>query len=214
MIHENLKGVLDNYNIQVLNIKNENYKVKKGVWRIKTSKGNVILKKNSIANDRLNFIIAAIDYLSQRGINIPKIIKSKQGKKYISINDCNYVLTEAIAGVAPSSKNKEGLERIIKELAKFHAASRGFSPPEGCKPNILLDTWYDKSAKKMNKLKGFYEQEKIKSNHSEFENIILKVFPYFYKKMELALSTKNKSMYDRWVNEVSKNTILSSSRFH
>lgn len=202
---EDLKKVLDNYDIEVLGIRNENYKVKKGVWWIQTPMDKKILKKNSIPGERLDFIIAAIEYLCQRGINMPKIIESRNGSKYINLDGSNYILNEAIKGKAPSSKTKEGLEKIIKELAKFHMASKGFLPPEGCKPNILLGTWYEKSKKKMNKLKEYYEQEKTKSTHSEFGNMILREFPYFYDKMECSLSAENKSMYDRWVNEV-KNT--------
>ncbi|GKX31257.1 hypothetical protein SH1V18_37370 [Vallitalea longa] len=202
MPSENLREVLDNYDIEVLGIRNENYKVKKGVWWIQTPTGNKILKKNSIPEERLDFIIAAIEYLCQKGINMPEIIESRNGKKYINLDGANYILNEAIKGKAPSSKSKEGLERIIKELAKFHVASKGFQPPVGSKPNILLGTWYEKSKKKMDKLVEYHEQEKRKSAHNEFGNMILREFPYFHKKMEYSLSADNKSLYDRWVNQV------------
>ncbi|WP_273320500.1 CotS family spore coat protein [Vallitalea guaymasensis] len=208
MPSEDLSKVLDNYNIEVLNIKNENYKVKKGVWWIQTPTGYKILKKNSIPKERLNFIIAAIEYLSSRGINMPKIIESKKGEKFIEADGANYLLNEAIPGKAPSSKTTEGLEKIIKELARFHAASVGFQPPSDCKPNILLGTWYDKSSKKMNKLNEYYEQEKNKSTHSEFGNMILKEFPNFRQKMETALNKDSMSLYNRWVAEIQKTTCL------
>lgn len=208
MPSEDLLKVLDKYKIEVLNIKNENYKVKKGVWWIQTPTGQKIIKKNSIPKERMNFIIAAIEYLCSRGINMPRIIESKKGEKYVEVDGANYILNEAIKGKAPSSKSKEGLEKIIKELAKFHAASRGFQPPADCKPNILLGTWYDKSSKKMKKLEEYYEQEKNKSSHNEFGNMILKEFPGFRRKMEAALSNDNHLLYDRWVDEIQKTTCL------
>lgn len=199
---EDLIKVLNEYDIKVITIKNENYKVKKGVWWILTPEGNKILKKNSIATDRLEFIISAMDYLSSRGIFIPEIIKSKKGEKYVEIDGANYMLNQAIEGKAPSSKTEKGLERIIKELGKFHAASIGFKPPNNCKPNILLGSWEQKSRKQMNKLKEYYEAEKNKSAHEEFGQIILSQFPKFYNQMETSLIEHNNSQYDRWANDV------------
>lgn len=207
---ENLRKVLDEYPIDVISIKNENYKVKKGVWWIETSKGYKILKKNSIPKDKLEFIIAAMEYLVNNGIHMPEIIKSKNGKKYVEVDGANYILNEAIDGVAPSSKTSEGQERIIKELGRFHAASKGFKPPSNCTPSILLGTWENKVSKKMNKLKEYYNAEKSSNSHSEFGEIILKEFPYFFALMEEALTKHQNSNYANWV----KDTKITSSLVH
>lgn len=202
---EDLTKVLNEYDIKVTSIRNENYKVKKGVWWIGTPNGYKILKKNSIPGEELEFIISAMEYLCSRGIHMPQIIKSKKGEKYVEIDGANYMLNEAIKGKAPSSKTTNGLKRIIQELGNFHSASIGFKPPKNCKTNILLGTWEAKARKKMNKLKEYYDTEKSMSIHNEFGQIILSEFPSFYNRMEIALSEHNKSQYNRWVNEV-KNT--------
>lgn len=202
---ENLTKVLNEYDIEVISIKNENYKVKKGVWWVDTPEGYKILKKNSIPCDELEFIISAMEYLCSRGIHMPKIIQSKKGEKYVKIDGANYMLNEAIKGNAPSSKTNEGLKKIIQELGKFHAASIGFKPPENYKKDVLLGTWEKKARKKMNKLKEYYDAEKSKSTHNEFGQIILNEFPKFYNKMEKALTEHTNSQYNLWVNQV-KNT--------
>jgi CotS family spore coat protein len=202
MPSENLLGVLENYDVKVKDIKNENYKVKKGVWWIQTNEGYKILKKNSIPKEKLDFIIAAIEYLCSRGVHMPEIIKSIDGKKYIELDGANYILNEAIKGENASSKTNEGLKKIIKTLAQFHKASVGFKSPKGCKPNILLGSWYHKSQKKMNQLKEFYEQEKKQNKHNEFGQIIIDVFPDFLEKMKSALADDNKLLYDKWVNDI------------
>lgn len=210
---EDLKKILSHYPIDVISIKNENYKVKKGVWWIETSKGYKILKKNSIPKEKLEFIIAAIEYLANNGINMPKIIESKDGKKYVEIDGANYMLNEAIEGVAPSSKTPNGQKRIVTELGKFHAASKGFQPPTNCNPSILLGTFENKVSKKMKKLNEYYLTEKNNNSHSEFGEIILKEFPYFYSLMERSLKEHNNSYYSDWVNEVKNINCLAHQDF-
>lgn len=205
---EDLTKVLEQYNIKVLQIRNENYKVKKGVWWIQTPDGYKILKKNSIPCEKLNFIIGAIDYLMKQGIHMPAIIPSKSGEPYVQVDGANYILNEAIDGNAPSSKDRKELEMIIKELAKFHKASVNFKAPEGSTPNDLLGTWAHKTEKKIVQLKGYYEEEKAKSEHNEFGNIILSVFPDFCKQMEDALAKHQESGYTRWAQDAKKTGCL------
>ncbi len=199
---EDLTKVLNEYAIKVLHIKNENYKVKKGVWWIETPEGYKILKKNSIECKKLDFIISAIEYLVNKGIKMPAIIPSKQGEKYVQIDGANYVLNEAVNGKAPSSKNRKELQMIIKELAKFHAASVGFQAPSDSKSNTLLGTWGHKVSKKIEQLKGFYEEEKAKQVHTVFGQVILDEFPTFCEIMEKALAVNEQSHYNKWCEEM------------
>ncbi|QUI24237.1 CotS family spore coat protein [Vallitalea pronyensis] len=199
---EDLSKVLSAYDMEVLRIRNENYKVKKGVWWIETPEGYKILKKNSIPCDKFDFIIAAIEYLVERGIKMPAILPSKQGEKYVQVDGANYVLNEAIKGNAPSSKKRAGLEMIIKELAKFHAASVGFQAPSGSKPNDLLGTWGHKVSKKMEQLNGFYEEEKAKQEHSAFGLLILTEYPLFRDIVDKALAIHHQSQYNKWSEDM------------
>ena len=64
--HEPLDTVLGRYNINVIDIRNESYKEKKGVWRVKTSQGNKILKKVSYSEETLWFIMDAVRHLFER----------------------------------------------------------------------------------------------------------------------------------------------------
>lgn len=201
-IIDDVKKALEEYDIEVLNIKTESYKEKKGVWWIKTPKGKKILKKQSHSTKSLDFIIAGIEHLMSNGIRIPKIIKTKAGNNYALVDKTCYVLSEAIDGKTLNYSSPKNIEKIVRELANFHKASLGFDPPKNCKIRTHLGLWIEKYQKEVDKLKKYYEIERSQTKHSDFGRIILDEYPYFYKRMETALKEFNKPSYHRWVEEV------------
>ncbi|MBZ9634507.1 CotS family spore coat protein [Clostridium sp. FP1] len=204
MGEENINLILAQYDITVTNIRNECNKGKKAVWWIKTPHGDKILKKHSCSAKTLQFILAAVEHLLNNNVKLPRIIKTKQGAKFIKGIDCCYVLSEAISGVTPNEDNPQELRLVVQQLANFHSASKNFVPPNDCKVRIHLGLQGEEFQSQMTKLKGFYDMEQSKSNHSEFGQIILNVFPYFYKRMELAITENKNSGYNKWV-EADKN---------
>ena len=79
---EPLEQVLNNYDISVKSIQNETYKEKKGVWWVETDKGLMVLKKISNSEQTLKYIISAVKHLSENGIHLPPIIKTREGADY------------------------------------------------------------------------------------------------------------------------------------
>lgn len=205
MQEENLDLILSQYDITVTNIRNECNKGKKAVWWIKTLNGDKILKKHSCSAQTLEFILAAVEHLANNKVKLPKIIKTKQNTKYIKGTSCCYVLSEAISGVTPNGDKPRELKIVVEQLANFHSASKNFVPPSDCKIRTHLGLQKEEFEYQMTKLKGFYDAEQSKANHSEFGQIILSAFPYFHKRMQLAIAEHGKSGYDRWVEE-DKNT--------
>ncbi|PAB56356.1 CotS family spore coat protein [Anaeromicrobium sediminis] len=197
-----VKRALEKYHIEVLGIKTESYKGKKGVWWIKTPNGKKILKKQSQSTETLDFILAGVEHLMKNGVKIPEIIKTKEGTNYALVDNTCYVLSEAIDGKTLDYSSSKNIERIVGELANFHKASVGFVPPENCKVRTHLGLWIEKYEKEVEKLEKYYEMERSQSSHSEFGKIILKVYPYFYNRMETALKEFKKNSYHRWVAEV------------
>ncbi|SHJ89359.1 CotS family spore coat protein [Tepidibacter formicigenes] len=202
---EDIKGVLDKYDIEVINIKLESYKGKKGVWWVKTPYDYKILKKQSFSDKTLEFIIDAVEHLTRNGVYIPEIIKTKDGNKYALIDGTCYVLSQAIQGKTLNYSTSENIKRIVQELANFHKGSKGFKPSENYKTRTHLGLWIDKYKDEMNKIKKYYDMEVSNSYHSEFGRIILNEFPHFYNRIETAVNGFDEPHYHKWVNEV-KNT--------
>jgi len=196
-----IKNVLAEYNVDVIDIKTESYKKKKGVWWIRTPDGNKILKKHSNSKETIEYILAAVKYLQNRGIHIPQIIETINYRKYVYMDGYCYILSQAVYGKNPSYNSQEELKSIVQELAKFHKASTGFIPPSDSKPRIHLGSWLEDHGRKLSKLKSFYLSENSNEEHTHFGRMILKEFPYFCSRIENSIKGLEKSGYHQWVND-------------
>lgn len=202
IMKEPLDTILDQYNITYTKIRNESYKGKKGVWWVQTNDGFKVLKKISNSEETLKYILSAVRHLVKNGINIPTVNKTRDGNDYVNIDDICYVLSDAAEGKNPSYTSSEELRIIVKELAKFHVASKGFSPLPDTKPKIHLGNWildYENWIEDMN---SFYKNELVQNSSGEIGKTIIKEFPYFYEKAKNAIDGLNGEEYKTWVDKV------------
>jgi len=205
MDDDNINSILSQYNIHVIDVEKKSDKVKKAVWWIKTTEGDKVLKKHSCSSKTLEFILSAVEHMQNGKVNLSSIIKTKSNTKYIKGVKCCYILSEAIIGNTPNEDKPEELKMIVDALANFHYASKSFLPPDDCKARIHLGVQKEEFESQMHKLKSFYDTEMSIPKHSEFGQIIITVFPYFYKRMQLAIDENEKSEYAKWAIE-GKNT--------
>lgn len=204
MNQEPLNEVLSNYNITVLNIKNESYKDKKGVWWIQTTEGYKILKKISNSEDTLKYIISAIDHFVENGIKIPRINKTKAETNYVNSQGTCYVLSDAIIGKTPSYNLPKELMAIVRELARFHKASSGFHPQENTKPKNHLGIWVQDYTDQIEDMNRFYQDEVSVNGKDAIGKFILNEFPYFYKRSYEAINALNGPEYKDWVDKAGR----------
>lgn len=202
--HEPINEVLSNYDIKVEGIRNESYKDKKGVWWVQTAQGYKILKKISNSEDTLRYILSTIRHLTDNGINIPKVNITRDGRSYVNIDGTCYVLSDAISGRNPRYESPRELEAVVKEMARFHRASTGFSIPPDTKPKVHLGTWIEDYQEQINDMERFYKQEKAKEQTDTIGKLILKEFPGFYSRAMEAINGLAGSEYKDWVNKVNK----------
>jgi CotS family spore coat protein len=210
---EPLKFVLSNYTLEVLEITNENYKEKKGVWWIKTPNGDKILKKLSFSEQSLIFILSAVNHLAQNDVLIPKIIKTTNGSDYVIINDVCFTLSDAITGRNPSYDSPSELAMVAKGLAKFHKASAGFSMPQGSKPNVHLGLWIENYSKQLEDLNEFYNKELESEEKNPIGDLIIKEFPYFYDRAQMVIDALKGQEYNQWVEKVRRTGCLCHQDF-
>lgn len=203
---EPLMEVLNNYNLSVKSIKNEAYKEKKGVWWIETDKGLMVLKKISNSEQTFKFIISAVKYLDKNGIFLPSIIQTKDGKDYVNLNNICYVLSEAVKGKCPTYD--ANLEIIIKELARFHLASKGFSILPNTKPKIHLGRWIDDYTAELEDMNTFYQRELATKDTNAIGKYIISEFPYFYNRGLNAIDKLRGIEYKDWVEKAGLNGAL------
>ena len=201
---EPINEVLSNYDIKVEGIRNESYKDKKGVWWVQTPQGYKILKKISNSEDTLKYILSAVRHLTNNGIRIPKINSTRDGRDYVNISGTCYVLSDAIKGRNPSYESPRELEAVIKEMARFHRASRGFSLLPGTKPKVHLGIWIEDYQEQIDDMEKFYKQEKAQERTGAIGKLILQEFPGFHNRAINAISGLKGPEYKEWVDKVSK----------
>ncbi len=213
MEEENINSILSLYNINVVDVKKQSDKGKKAIWWIKTTGGDKVLKKHSCSSKTLEFILSAVEHLKNGKVNLSKIIKTKDNNNYIKGVNCCYVLSDAIIGNTPNEDKPQELKMIVDQLATFHYASKKFVFPDDCKPRLHLGLQKEEFESQMIKLKNFYDTEMSKLKHSEFGQIIITEFPYFYKRMQLAIDENEKSGYAKWSLEAKSTNCLCHQDF-
>ncbi len=211
--NEPLDIVLEQYDITVLEIRNESYKNKKGVWWIGTNKGMKVLKKVSNSEHTLLFVLDAVRYLNQNGIHIPPVLKTIDGKEYVCADGVCYVLSEAIIGRNPVYSSPTELAMIAGGLAKFHRASAGFFPSSGTKAKYHLGLWVDDYIKQLEHTKNYYENDLLKKEHNPINVLITREFPHFYQRALKAMEGMRGKEYADWVNDAKEKGSLCHQDF-
>lgn len=120
------KELTDKYNIDI-----KNFSAFRDAFLVVTSIEKLILKKSNLSSERLLFIHGAKEHLIKNSfMQIDRDICTKEGSPFLTIENCNYVLTRHIEGTECNFENKNDIINISKLLAAFHKASKGFIPPE------------------------------------------------------------------------------------
>lgn len=200
---EPLMEVLSYYDLEVLEITNENYKEKKGVWWIKTPEGQKILKKLSFSEQSLKFILSAVNHLTQNGVLIPPIIKTTTGSDYVIIDDICFTLSDAISGRNPSYDSPMEFAAVVLGLANFHKASLGYKIPVDSKPKEHLGLWVENYTRQLEDMNKFYNIELNCEVKTPIGDLIIKEFPYFYERGQRVIQALNGVEYKNWVESIS-----------
>ncbi|MGI6667896.1 MAG: CotS family spore coat protein [Acetivibrionales bacterium] len=211
--HEPLDTVLGRYNINVIDIRNESYKEKKGVWRVKTSQGNKILKKVSYSEETLWFIMDAVRHLCSNGVRIPGVSLTSEGKEYVYIGGACYILSDAIEGRNPRYSSPRELDMIAGGLANFHKASKGFIPSQESKPKYHLGLWIEDYTARVEEIKALSEKYSLAHADDTINSIILKEMPHFYERASRAIELLKGKEYEDWVNEARQTGCLCHQDF-
>lgn len=196
--------VLNKYPLDITGIKNESYKDKKGVWWVYTDNDKKILKKVSNSEETLKHILHSVNHLVSNGILIPSVNTTRDGLSYVNFEGSLFVLIDAIEGRNPSYNSPAELDLVVRGLARFHKASKGFTPCPDSKPKYHLGTWVDDYTQQLNDIHGFYRQELTLKNDNAIGSLMIKEFPDIYQRGLAAIEALKGKEYDEWVNYAKK----------
>lgn len=177
-------------------IKIEVIKANKGIYYLKTNKGERCLKKINYGPQKLLFVCGAKDHLINNGFKgVDKYYLNIDGEPYALVNEDLYTLSEWLDGRECDFHNIEEVKIAARTLAKMHEASKGYDPPENSKLKSDLGRWPHLMAKRIKSLDKMRDMVRKKNNKNNFDLLYLKSMEFYKEIGKRALSTLENSNY-------------------
>ena len=178
------------------NIKIETIKANKGVYYLKTNKGERCLKRINYGPQKLLFVYGAKEHLVKNGFNkVDKYFINVEGEPYALVNEDLYTLSEWLGGRECDFHNIEEVKLAAKTLAVMHEASKGYEPPENSKLKSDLGRWTHLMTKRIKSLDKMRDMLRKKNNKSDFDIVYLKSMEFYKEMAKKALNTLEGSSY-------------------
>ena len=181
----------------------------KGVYLIKTDKGNKCLKKISYGTQKLMYIYKAKEHIISNGFDkIDKNYLTPEGAPYAFVNDDIYVVTNWIEGRECDFKKEEDLKRAAETLARFHLCARGFTPDEDTKVRSdigKLTNTLDKRLATLNKMRDTARKNKRKA---EFDMLYLSNVDFYLKLSKEAMKSLDLESYKKVCSDALSDKVL------
>lgn len=178
------------------NIKIEVIKANKGIYYLKTNKGERCLKKINYGPQKLLFVYGAKEYLIKNGFDkVDRYFLNVDGEPYALVNEDIYTLSEWLKGRECDFHNIEEVKLASRTLALFHEKSKGYDPPENSKLKTDLGRWPHLMEKRIKSLDKMKDMIRKKGNKSEFDLLYLKSMEFYKEMAKNALKTLNESSY-------------------
>ena len=178
------------------NIKIESLKANKGVYHLKTNKGERCLKKINYGPQKLLFVYGAKEHLIKNGFSlVDKYYLNIEDEPYAIVNEDLYTLSEWIEGRECDFHNIEEVKLAAKTLAMMHEASKGYDPPENSKLKSDLGRWTTLMSKRIKSFDKMRDMVRKKSNKNEFDLLYIKSMEFYKEIGRKALNTLENSEY-------------------
>ena len=188
------------------NIVIETIKPNKGVYHLKTNKGEKCLKKINYGIQKLLFVYGAKEFLIKKGYSqIDKYFLNIEGEPYALVNEDIYTLSEWIPGRECDFHKIEEVKIAAKELAVFHEMSKGYDPPENSKLKSDLGRWPNLMEKRIKALDKMRDMSRKRSNKGVFDVNYIKTVEFYKELGKKALDILKSSNYYELCEEAEKN---------
>lgn len=198
-------------------IKIEVIKANKGVYYLKSNKGERCLKKINYGPQKLLFVCGAKEHLINNGFKgVDKYYLNIDGEPYALVNEDLYTLSEWLDGRECDFHNIEEVKIAAKTLAQMHEASKGYDPPENSKLKSDLGRWPSLMAKRIKSLDKMRDMVRKRNNKSSFDLVYLKSMEFYKEIGKKALNTLEESNYTELcqIAEIDKNFCHHDYTYH
>lgn len=205
-------NVLQSYNVKPENITVVQSGSVKTVWKVKTRKRELCLKRLRQAYDQVLFSVNAQIYIKSSGGNVPEVILDKDNSPIVQFNNELFVLYEWLVGRDLSFDNAKDLGYAVRGLAKFHSASKGYEADQGSKISSKAGRWVNQYMSMLKKLTLWKDMAKAQKSNP-CSSAYLKGIDSILKMGNLAIELLEKSDYKNKSSENSSSIVLCHQDF-
>lgn len=143
---ENIENlILPHYNIvncTINEIKFKDTEKQRAVYKVDTENKSFCLKKVYLDKRNLLFVYSAMQWLYKNNLNVPILLPTTDGSRFVEENNMLFILTPWVDGTKCDFDNKKHLYISCSNLAKVHIGSKNFKPINGSSLPIGLDDLY------------------------------------------------------------------------
>ena len=140
-----IQNILPYYNLtnpKVTLIKFKNTDKQRAVYKIDSNNKSYCFKKVYYGTEDLLFIYSALEWLHRNGLNVPTLIPTINGGRFVMYKHNLFILTPWIDGYKCDFDNKRHIINAAIELGKMHKTSINFMPIIGSKNRESLSVFY------------------------------------------------------------------------
>lgn len=182
------KYVLSNYPYEIYDVTQIKFKdtdKQRAVYKFESSNGPKCLKKVYFDEENLLFIYSVIEWLYRHGINLPRLLPTKTGGKYVKYNNNLFIVTDWIEGRKCDYDNDMDVAMAAKNLGKMHISTYNFTPIEGSLIRREDYNWYKTFNRRYSQLMKFYNKALIQND--KFSKLFIESFDYYFERAKNAV---------------------------
>jgi CotS family spore coat protein len=161
----------------------------RAVYRFESNAGPKCLKKVYYDKENLLFVYSVIEWLYQSGINVPRLLPTLSGGRFVKYKNNLFIVTDWVEGRKCDYDMDEDVCAAAENLGKMHKSSYGFKPIRGSAIRWEDPDWYKTFCKRFLQLLQFSNTAyKVKDN---FSSIYLDNFEYNFVKAKHSIEVLN-----------------------
>lgn len=154
-IEEIKKNILSQYNMQdsnVISVKFKDTDKQRAVYRIDNNTNSYCLKKVYYDEANLLFVYSAMEWTFRNGIDVPRLLPSSNGNRFINYKGMLFILTPWLDGIKCDFDNVNHVLISSKTLGKLHKTSKNFYPIKGSFSRTGYESYYESISKHFNQI--------------------------------------------------------------
>lgn len=184
--------ILSHYDLEINHI--EIIKIKKSdkeraIYKVTTPHFDYCLKKVYYSVYDLEFVLYLMEYLKNKHMNVPEIIRTRKQEPYVCHDHVLFFLMTWIDGVRCNYDYMPHLELITQNLARFHQHGSDFNYLPKAKNRYNYCNWYHDFHNKAGKLLKFrdsiYSDYQFSLVHEPLFAVLQLEFPAIIKSLSL-----------------------------